>query len=61
MTHPELNIFDRLLGVLCLDVETSSLFFCNQEELELVRYLLELYVASKLICSPLEQGLREWE
>ena len=33
-----------------------SLSFHNQEELELVCYLLEV-VASKFVCSPLEQCL----
>ena len=38
-------IFDKLLltyRVLSLEIWSTSLFFCKQEELELIRHLLEL-------------------
>ena len=34
----------------------SYLFFCKQEEMELVRHSVWTFAASKFVCSPLKQG-----
>ena len=42
ITQPESKFLDRLLLAFVQNVGMPSLFFCNQEELELVCYSLEL-------------------
>ena len=58
VTQTESMIFDGLLltyRILSLEIRSTSLFFCKQEELELVRHSVELMGPLYLFISPLEQ------